>query len=135
MLCGGARLLRARMYSTLPEIISGYTKNSFALLNNSLFRLSGVIAWQMTTVFFPLYVLGMSLVSRDFQAVRYAVIAILPMCLTMAAIGMEARARLSFFILYPLGDLLSLYILLRSAYAHVCNRPVEWKGRAMGQEN
>ncbi len=135
MLCGGAELLQTRMYSTLPEIVNGFAKNSFAVLNNSLLRLSGVIAWQMATVFFPLYVVGLGLLSHDFHTVPYAVIAILPMCLTMAAIGIEARATLSFFVLYPLGDLMSLFILLRSAYAHVGKRPVEWKGRVMGREN
>ncbi len=134
MVCYGTDLLRSRMYSNLAEIVDGFTKNSFAVLNNSVIFLIVVVAWQIATVFFPFYVLAMNICGLDSGSGAYAAIAILPMFLVMATWGAAVGASLSFFVSYPMGSLASMFIIVRSAFRYFSKRHVEWKGRVVNQE-
>jgi chlorobactene glucosyltransferase len=134
MVCYGTDLLRSRMYSNLAEIVDGFTKNSFAVLNNSVIFLTVVVAWQVATVFFPFYALAMNICGFESGSGTYAAIAILPMLLTMSIWGADVGASLSFFVLYPIGCLASMFIIVRSAFRYFSKRHVEWKGRVVNQE-
>ncbi len=132
--CYGTDLLQTRMYGKLPEIVNGFSKNSFAILNNSLIFLLVVVVWQLATVFLPIYVVAISVFGNNQVSAGYGAMAIFPMFLTMAAFGVESGATRSFFVLYPVGCLVSLFIIVRSAFRYFTKRHVEWKGRVVSQE-
>ena len=135
MVCFASDLLRTRMYSSLREIVNGCTKNAFAALHNSLLFLAVVVVWQIATVFFPLFILAGHVLGKQAGSAGLAAIAALPMFLTMAIFGADFKASLIFYVLYPLGLLVCLFILVRSAYRHVGNRPIAWRGRFVGRDN
>jgi chlorobactene glucosyltransferase len=127
--CYGTDLLETRQYVSLPEIVNGFTKNSFAILNNSVIFLLVVVTWQLATVFLPLYVIAAGMFANNQVAAWYGAVAIMPMFLTMAVFGADIGAKPPFFFIYPIGCLISLFIIVRSAFRYLTKRRVKWKGR------
>lgn len=125
--------MTTRMYSTLPGIIEGWSKNFFrGVLETTKSRPLTYIASGYTMVFFlswllPLVMLVMGLIAQSPAQIAFGAAAYIGASLLFAAILRASRAPTFYGILFPLGAVASAWIILRAMLRGT--HRIEWKGR------
>lgn len=123
LIADGRDIARTRMYERWDEIVEGWSKNLFLLMDE---KLSAAIGWALLSV-------GLGWAGPIALVVdRWP--------LGVAAYGVAVGAQVSlralggssplWALLAPIGAPITSWLLLRSAWLHVRKRPVPWKGRA-----
>jgi len=136
MVADGRDLLRARMYASLPEIVSGFGKNSFPALHYSLVRLAAVLFIEASCIMFPFVYLLLALILPGTPLGIDVFLSCLAASLffgTMLIFGLRMRVGTSFFLFYLVGHLVSMLILIHSMLLFVRGPGGIWKGRAVGR--
>lgn len=117
----GARHLSSPMYTSLPELWSGFAKNSFAAMNYSWIKLIAFLACEsLLLIYAPLALVRGS---------GPAGISLLIFVGTMAVAGLRLKAPIQHYFFFPLGHLISAGIILSSAILTGIGKGVSWKGR------
>src|SRR5262245_56636998 len=126
--------LQTRMYRSLPEIIEGWSKNLalgaqlafprfIATLLPWLAVLLGIVLWVAP----PLLLLATFFLTEIASLRAWAFIATLAALAGWVYVNLHMRAGLSSAFLYPLGALVTAYLMARSAWR---GHRVEWRGRS-----
>ena len=120
----GPSLMQSPMYEDLSDLWNGFRKNSFAALRYSLTRLVAIIV----TI---AYVLTLPLIAAVSSKPELAGIALTLVFLIGVAGGYRIGAPRYFFLLFPLGILLSAAIIVQSAIVTFTRGGTDWKDRTV----
>jgi chlorobactene glucosyltransferase len=133
-LLGGHELASVRMYRSLPEIWSGFTKNIYFGAGGDLRALAGAVVFLLTTSAVPIALCARNAARRK-PLLALEAFASLGTIVAAQAFGMR-RAGFSPRLapLQPLGTLLFAAITLNSTFAVLSGRGVAWRGRRYGRE-
>ena len=132
------RLMETRMYQSLPQLVEGWSKNVYlggrrsfpqeparrALVPAMLLAATGF--WLIP----PLVLLAGTLGAGIGSLARPALVAAGLSVLFWGLISYGMKIPVTYGLLYPLGALMTLYIILRSTWRG--ERRVEWRGRVYG---
>ena len=134
LLVGGHELASVRMYHSLAEIWSGFTKNIYFGAGGDLRALAFAVAFLLSTSAVPV-ALGVRNLARRKPLHAFEAFASLGAIVAAQAFGMK-RAGFSTRLapLQPLGTLLFAAISLNSTFAVLSGRGVAWRGRRYGRE-
>jgi chlorobactene glucosyltransferase len=134
LLLGGHELASVRMYRSLPEIWSGFTKNIYFGAGGDLRALAGAVVFLLTTSAVPIALCARNAARRK-PLLALEAFASLGTIVAAQAFGMR-RAGFSPRLapLQPLGTLLFAAITLNSTFAVLSGRGVAWRGRRYGRE-
>lgn len=122
LIVNGPALLRSPMYDSLGELWDGFSKNSFAALRYSWFRLFGLLVALVALALQP-FVAPMSLVPA------MGPLAVGLIFTTAAISGIRIRAPFRYYLLFPIGFAICAAIIVRSAFGTVILGGTHWKGR------
>jgi len=127
---------RTRMYTSLPEIWEGWTKNIYLGLQDRLWLLLfGAVAGLLGALLLPFWLVGSLywLASQGGPAPTVVVVQALVVWGYLIAQRMRAGQEMGISPLYaftlPLGALLFTAMMVVSAYNVLSGRGVTWKGR------
>lgn len=116
----GAKCIESEMYGNLSELVSGFSKNSFAAVGYS---------WSMVTITILLVVSSLTaIILIDFSR-PLSWTFIIPMALTSLTIKIRLEAPISAFFLFPISLAISGWIVLISAIHTGMGKGIRWKGR------
>lgn len=130
--------MTTRMYTSLPEIIEGWSKNVFEGIRKSA-DVSARRAYALVVLALvlplmwlaPPAALALWATTRSDAALAFALTGIAGTLLVFALILTENRTPKRYAFLYPLGAAMQIWILLRSTRRGT--RKIEWKGRIYGE--
>jgi len=135
------RLFTTRMYSSLGEIVEGWSKNLFLAMRRQVPLALGVALFALLTTWLPLGGLcaGVALLAgaaggggMNAAALGLGGLGVLQYLLVLSTQAF-VRSRIKLYpryaLLAPLGALISAYIILLSAWKHRVRGQVTWKGR------
>jgi chlorobactene glucosyltransferase len=132
----GRRLASTRMYTSLPEMWEGWTKNIFLGLRDRLWLLGfGAFLGLLVSLALPLWLLGGLVWLSSGGGTAAAVVAAESVLLWAHLLWMRIRACRAFDIpigyalTLPLGALIFTAMILASAFNVISGRGVTWKGR------
>ncbi len=132
----GRRLASTRMYTSLPEMWEGWTKNIFLGLRDRLWLLGfGAFLGLLVSLALPLWLLGGLVWLGVGGGTAAAVVASESVLLWAHLLWMRIRACRAFDIpsgyafTLPLGALIFTAMILASAFNVISGRGVTWKGR------
>jgi chlorobactene glucosyltransferase len=132
----GRQVVRTRMYTSLPEIWEGWTKNIYLGLQDRLWLLMfGALMGLMAALLLPFWLVGGLVWANSGGGLPAALIAAEAIVLWAYLLIVRVRACRAFEIspLYaitlPLGALLFTGMMLQSAFNVLSGRGVRWKGR------
>jgi hypothetical protein len=129
----GRRLVRARVYSSLHEMWSGYSKTLFWATGHNTWK-SLVVALALSLyALVPPAALLHALLHRDFpgrqSALRNAPLQLLPMLALRVAVCRQLGIPPIYAFTYPLGVAVGNAMLLFSLHRVLSGKGVRWKGR------
>lgn len=119
----GATLLSSPMYDTIQELVAGFAKNAFAAMGRRWFLLIGLLVFEALF----LLVLPVSFA----QGHLVAGVALLLFAGAMIVAGFHLKAKVHYYLLFPLGHVISTGIILFSAIRTGPAGGVSWKGRTV----
>lgn len=129
----GARLVRARVYSSLGEMWRGYSKTMFWASGHNVGRALLVCGALALYAFMPLFSLASALIGKDERnrasALRHVPVQLVPMSILRALILRSLGVPAIYACSYPLAVGMGNAILLYSLYRVVSGKGVSWKGR------
>lgn len=133
VLADGNRLLQCRMYNSLAEVWSGFTKNFYASFSYSIVKLGGFILFNSLLYLLPLLLLLMLIKSNELLSQRGQLILasqlILPYLIRLLLARRHTSNPLA-LILHPFAIGIMILIAGNSIYRIVSGRGVDWKGRS-----
>ena len=136
VIADGRAVARTRMYTSLPEIWEGWTKNIYLGLQDRLWLLLfGAVAGLLGALLLPFWLIGSLywLASQGGPAPAVVVVQALVVWGYLIAQRMRASQEMGISPLYaftlPLGALLFTAMMVVSAYNVLSGRGVTWKGR------
>jgi len=136
VIADGRSVARTRMYTSLPEIWEGWTKNIYLGLQDRLWLLLfGAVAGLLGALLLPFWLIGSLywLASQGGPAPAVVVVQALVVWGYLIAQRMRASQEMGISPLYaftlPLGALLFTAMMVVSAYNVLSGRGVTWKGR------
>jgi chlorobactene glucosyltransferase len=136
ILADGRKVAQTRMYTSLPEMWEGWTKNIFLGLQDRLWLLLfGAILGLVVSILLPTWLLGGMLWLRSGGGVAASVITVEASILWTYLIIKRLQACRAFRIsggyalTFPLGALIFTAMMGASAFNVVSGRGVSWKGR------
>ena len=137
-LSNGTNLLETNMYSGLNEIINGWTKNLFLLLDSSITNVIKFSSLIFTISFIPfLFLLYFVLNLLNCEYNIYCTFSLLGIINYFIINGYQIVLRKfgKIYPLYglfaPLAAILTIYILLLSTFKTLFNKEIKWKGRVV----
>ncbi len=135
LLLGGHELVSVRMYQSLAEICSGFTKNIYFGAGGDLRALAGAVVFLLMTSAVPVALCARNLARRK-PLLAFEAFASLGTIVAAQAFGM-LRAGFSTRLapLQPIGTMLFAGISLNSTFAVLSGRGVAWRGRRYGRES
>lgn len=120
----GRDYVARQWYSTLPEMIEGWKKNTFAFFDYNLFYMLGATAFALLMFIWPVYAAcftsGNLQMMNEFIVVLWGVAALL--------VSRHFRLNGYFALFYPLSILLLLYSIWTSMFAIYRQNGVIWRG-------
>lgn len=117
-------LISVRMYHSLLELVEGWSKNFFALINKSISGLLLLIAFLL--MIFPVpFILSL----LDYKMILVSGVYISIIFLFLAYVYFKMKYNPLVAVYYPLGACLLIYIILNSAYLYMYKGTVKWKTR------
>ncbi len=125
--------MTTRMYSTLPGIIEGWSKNFFrGTLETTKSRPLAYLACAWTLVFvsaflLPIIMLAIGIVNSSPAQIAFGGSGYLGVSLLFAVILRASRAPPWYGLLYPAGAAVTVWIIIRAILRGT--RRIEWKGR------
>lgn len=132
----GKEIVRCRMYKSLREIVQGWTKNLFMLLDYGLNSLFKIILYPLFFSLLPfvflLYSLLLVVIEPGFKNGLFLISTLCLVCLiffTQAKRFNELKYPRASVFLYPIGIGVSIILFLLSVYMGKISREIEWKGR------
>jgi chlorobactene glucosyltransferase len=130
---GGMRVT-CRMYHSLREVISGFSKNYFAAFGYNLIRYSFIFAWLLVAFLGPILVVGLGLfgIHIPHLTTERALIAILLSLGLFGLVYYRLRFPIILVFFYPLTILLNGFVAIRSLIQAVLGIS-NWKGRTLGR--
>jgi chlorobactene glucosyltransferase len=126
-------VMATRMYASLAEIVEGWSKNAFNGMRRAARTRLGAYGWLGAALGYsvlwllPAVALVVGPAARSAALLAYGAVAALGSVATMAVMLRLMRAPLWYAPLFPLGALVTAFILLRAAVRGT--RKIEWKGR------
>lgn len=136
VLADGRKVASTRMYTSLPEIWEGWTKNIYlGLLDRLWLLLFGAILGLMVSIVLPLWLLG-GLVWLLFDGGMTAAIVVVEAVVLWGYLLLKRLQACKAFDIpggyaftFPLGALIFTAMMVASAYNVISGRGVLWKGR------
>jgi chlorobactene glucosyltransferase len=136
VLADGRKVASTRMYTSLPEIWEGWTKNIYlGLLDRLWLLLFGAILGLMVSIVLPLWLLG-GLVWLLFDGGMTAAIVVVEAVVLWGYLLLKRLQACQAFDIpggyaftFPLGALIFTAMMVASAYNVISGRGVLWKGR------
>jgi chlorobactene glucosyltransferase len=136
ILADGRKVARTRMYTSLPEMWEGWTKNIYlGLLDRLWLLLFGTLLGLLVSILLPFWLIG-SLVWLTSGGGACAAVVMGEACLLWGyLLGKRLQACRAFGIpsgyafTFPLGALIFTAMMLASAFNVISGRGVIWKGR------
>ncbi len=136
ILADGRKVARTRMYTSLPEMWEGWTKNIYlGLLDRLWLLLFGTLLGLLVSILLPFWLIG-SLVWLTSGGGAAAAVVMGEACLLWGyLLGKRLQACRAFGIpggyafTFPLGALIFTAMMLASAFYVISGRGVIWKGR------
>ncbi|MEO8286777.1 MAG: glycosyltransferase [Chloroflexota bacterium] len=129
----GRKLVRARVYSSLPEMWAGYSKTLFWATGHNAPRTLTIAAALALYALAPPIACLHALIHRDFRgrqsALRNAPFQIIPMLALRVAVCRQMGIPPAYALLYPLSVVMGDAMLLFSLYRVLSGKGVRWKGR------
>lgn len=128
----GRRLVRARVYSSFAEMWAGYSKTLFWAGGNNAPKAVTVALALGLYALGPLFTLLVVLVLKrrhKGEALRHAVLQLLPMLAVRLAVCRQVGVPPQYALTYPLGVAVGNAVLLYSLYRVMSGKGVQWKGR------
>lgn len=128
-------LIRCRMYHSFAEVWSGFSKNLFALYNNSLpFAIIALLLNLTLFVVPPLLVLlalifSFAPLTLTLAAVAYLLAVLMRVLLTLRMSRGHMLQQIFFCVLHPIAIVIEGLILLNSIRWHYSKTGIQWKGR------
>jgi chlorobactene glucosyltransferase len=125
--------MTTRMYTSLREIVDGWTKNTFVGMRRMARSRFGQYVWLVAALgvpllwILPLGLLGWGVAERGAALAAFGAVSAAGSLATMAMLLRLMKAPPLYAPLYPLGALVTAFILLRAAARGT--RKIEWKGR------
>jgi hypothetical protein len=125
--------LSVRMYTSLGEIVAGWTKNIFAgvlhvVRYRWLARIAMLTALDVPGAFLvPLLALGLFAWLRTPVLAAFGALSFACCTVVIARILRASRAPASYALLHPLGALVMAFVMLRATFRGT--HRIEWKGR------
>ncbi|MCD4651287.1 MAG: glycosyltransferase family 2 protein [Candidatus Cloacimonetes bacterium] len=132
MVCDGANLMRSRMYDSLPEIINGFTKNSFAALNNNVVNSFVAVLLIVLLAILPCIFLAKTITRMLLGYPINSLWDIVPfifLALSVLVIGNRMKTNIYFYLLFLIGFIVSIYIIVNSTFQNKISKFVRWKDR------
>jgi chlorobactene glucosyltransferase len=136
VLADGRKVASTRMYTSLPEMWEGWTKNIYlGLLDRLWLLLFGAILGLVVSIVLPLWLVGGLIWLVTGGGMTAAVVAIEAGALWGYLLWKRVQDCLSFGIpgrfafTFPLGALIFTAMMVASAYNVISGRGVSWKGR------
>jgi chlorobactene glucosyltransferase len=135
MLVDGQGMLQCHMYRSFHDVWDGFSKNLFALYNNSLLFAFCALLFNMVLFVLPAFILLASFVialpSPLFfaAAIIYLLTVLLRVIVTLRLVQKQRFLMLLLCFLNPLSHLLEDLILLNSIHWHYRKTGTRWKGR------
>lgn len=121
---GGADMIFLEWYSGAREMIDGLTKNSFAVLDFSVIKISGAIMYYLMLNLWPL--LALFLTSGSLLFLNGFIVVLNTLLQIAAARYMQLPLRSA--LASPLAVILHIYILLRSTVMTISQGGISWRG-------
>ena len=120
----GNDLIRVKWYGNLREIIRGFEKNAFAVLDYNLFL---VLSTSILTTFFHLYpIIGIFL--GDITSKFLNLLSLLIVFLMYKHSSKYVGNPLWFFLANPISAVVNNYILLRATIKNLIEGKITWRG-------
>lgn len=117
----GATLLSSPMYVDLRELCLGFTKNSFAAMKYSWLKVIGFLFLEgVLLIYLPLALI---------QGVELASVSAVFLTGTMVIAGLRLKAPFRYYVLFPIGHMISVGIIAYSAILTGLGPGISWKGR------
>ena len=136
VLADGRKVARTRMYTSLPEMWEGWTKNIYlGLLDRLGLLLFGAVLGLVVSFVLPVWLLGGLVWLVSGGGVAAAVVAVEAIVLWGYLLGKRLQACRAFGIprgyafTFPLGAAIFTAMMVASAYNVISGRGVIWKGR------
>jgi len=136
VLADGRKVASTRMYTSLPEMWEGWTKNIYLGLLDRLWLLSfGAVLGLLVSILLPLWLIGGLVWLASTSGVAALVVTSEAVILWAYLLWKRYQACRAFRIsgwyafTFPLGALLFTAMMLASAYNVISGRGVRWKGR------
>jgi chlorobactene glucosyltransferase len=136
VLADGRKVAKTRMYTSLPEMWEGWTKNIFLGLRDRLWLLSfGAFLGLAVSLVLPIWLLGGWIWLGSGGGIAAAVVAGESIVLWVYLLWMRIQACRAFGIpggyafTFPLGASIFTAMMVVSAFNVISGRGVSWKGR------
>jgi chlorobactene glucosyltransferase len=136
ILADGRKVARTRMYTSLPEMWEGWTKNIYLGLQDRLWLLLfGAVLGLVVSIMLPFWLLGGLVWLTSGGGVAAAVVTLEASLLWIYLVFKRLQACRAFAIpggyafTFPLGALIFTAMMASSAFNVVSGRGVSWKGR------
>jgi cellulose synthase/poly-beta-1,6-N-acetylglucosamine synthase-like glycosyltransferase len=120
----GPSFIQSPMYDNITELWNGFSKNSFAAIRYSWIRLLAIVIVIVSVLTLPVVAV---ITSRP----ELCGIAIALVFLIGIVCGFRVNAPPYFYLLFPLGLLLSTAIVVQSALVSISHVGASWKGRTV----
>jgi len=136
IIADGRKVARTRMYTSLPEMWEGWTKNIYLGLQDRLWLLLfGAFLGLVVSILLPVWLVGSLVWLTSTGGVTTAIIASEAVVLWVYLIFKRLQACRAFSIsgayafTFPLGALIFTLMMAASAFNVISGRGVRWKGR------
>lgn len=131
-LAAGDGVYATRMYAGLGEIFSGFAKNAFATMRQSLWRALRFTVFVWTLSLVPVSTFVMGLLQPDHPWAWAAVVQFPCVVLLQAAIRRAGGFVAWVAVVAPLGGLMMWLVVMNSVFRGITGRSAQWKGRSYG---
>lgn len=128
VLGGGTQLASVRMYHSLPEIWTGFTKNVFMGAEGNVTALLGAATFMFLLSAPPVLVVRALLRRRPYEALEAAAATVAGIATSWRGIRMVGMASAT-AVYQPLGLAFFGAVMLNSTFRVLSGRGVEWRGR------
>ncbi len=132
-LVDAAGRVRTRMYQNWSEVWDGYSKNLFAAFNYNLPVFAFIWLWMLFVAWQPFVWILLGLIGHPVPDYSFplALASILMQVLLWLIPDLRFRMPVVQAIFFPMTITLFAAIAVRSAYRHLANKPLSWKGRRL----
>lgn len=125
----GGEIFLIRMYDTLTDFINGWTKNLFLILRSRISNLIKMISITILLSYMPIIWLVYGILNIDQPGAYIFIAGYLLVLFFQMYLRHISKTYPLYALLAPISSTIVSFIGIRSAYRHIANKGVDWKGR------